>query len=240
MFSGDISIKDVIVGFSGSIDTAAWVILLLIFELETYIIDDEKLKGGLKFSLKVISGLCYAFIFYSFYGYLKKYFWFSNFQTLSDTVLLCQHVGKSWLLALDEFTSITAENCSVLTSSSQLYIFSDNTILSDLESINIAKRVALIDIFNSLAWLIIVIVLEIEVWLQLKNKLVGRAKHINTFFKIIAYSILIIAAISWGISGEYLDTWDALLWILAFAFIEMNMFKWQKEIEEETEKKETY
>ena len=41
-FVDGVALEDVIVGFAASIDTAAWVILLLMFELETYVLDDEK------------------------------------------------------------------------------------------------------------------------------------------------------------------------------------------------------
>ena len=64
------------------------------------------------------------------------------------------------------------------------------------------------------------------------DKLGGRIRKVNNIIKIIAYIILIITAVSWGISGIILDTWDAVLWILAFLFIEMNIFKWQKDIDE--------
>jgi hypothetical protein len=49
--------------------------------------------------------------------------------------------------------------------------------------------------------LVVVIILEIDVWLQLRDKLKGIAKKISTVIKIVAYSILIIAAVIWGISG---------------------------------------
>jgi hypothetical protein len=42
-FIGGVALEDVIEGFAASIDTAAWVALLLMFELETYVLDGEKL-----------------------------------------------------------------------------------------------------------------------------------------------------------------------------------------------------
>ena len=47
-FAGGISFREIIEGFSATIDTAAWVILLLLFELETYVLPDEKIKGKVK------------------------------------------------------------------------------------------------------------------------------------------------------------------------------------------------
>jgi hypothetical protein len=34
-------------------------------------------------------------------------------------------------------------------------------------------------------------------------------------------------------SGDFLDFWDAFLWLVAFIFIEMNIFTWHSEVEEE-------
>jgi hypothetical protein len=29
--------------------------------------------------------------------------------------------------------------------------------------------------------------------------------------------------------GDFLDFWDAFIWLVAFFFIEMNLFQWQEE-----------
>jgi hypothetical protein len=47
--------------------------------------------------------------------------------------------------------------------------------------------------------------------------------------KFILYSILLLAAIYWGIKGDFVDFWDAFLWLLAFFFIEMNVVEWRQE-----------
>ena len=41
-FADGVAMSDIIEGFAASIDTAAWVVLLLMFELETYVLDDEQ------------------------------------------------------------------------------------------------------------------------------------------------------------------------------------------------------
>jgi hypothetical protein len=39
------------------------------------------------------------------------------------------------------------------------------------------------------------------------------------------YTILFAAATYWGFLGDFLDFWDAFMWLVAFFFIEMNLFK---------------
>ena len=47
------------------------------------------------------------------------------------------------------------------------------------------------------------------------------------------YSMLLFCAVYWGVLGDFLDFWDAFLWLVAFVFIEMNMFEWYRETDEE-------
>ena len=72
VFSTGITFDNIIEAFSSTIDTAAWLVLLLLFELETYVIDDSKLVGKTKWSLHGIRSFCYIFILYSLYGYMTK------------------------------------------------------------------------------------------------------------------------------------------------------------------------
>jgi hypothetical protein len=43
------------------------------------------------------------------------------------------------------------------------------------------------------------------------------------------YTVLFGAAVYWGVEGTFLDFWDAFLWLVAFVFIEMNVFEWREE-----------
>ena len=56
--------------------------------------------------------------------------------------------------------------------------------------------------------------------------LVLRASNVSKFA---LYSILFIAAVYWGLYGDFVDFWDAFLWLVAFFFIEMNVVEWRKE-----------
>jgi hypothetical protein len=60
--------------------------------------------------------------------------------------------------------------------------------------------------------------------------------HISTVSKFVLYTILFVAAVYWGIYGDFIDFWDAFLWLLAFFFIEMNVVEWRKETKEDIAK----
>ena len=71
--------------------------------------------------------------------------------------------------------------------------------------------------------------LEADVRLQERNLYEGLALMLSTVAKIVLYSTLAIAVILWMLKGDFVDWWDALLWLVAFVFIEMNIFEWRQE-----------
>ena len=73
---------------------------------------------------------------------------------------------------------------------------------------------------QKLRWLLVVLVLEIDVRLQERHRLKGVALRMSNLSKYILYSTLLLAAIYWGIKGDFVDFWDAFLWLVAFVFIE--------------------
>ncbi len=233
-FAGGIEPGQIIQSFSATIDTAAWVVLLLLFELETSVLDDSRLHGWLKWILHGVRGLCYIAVGYAFSGY------YAELATLYNVTPLpggdaCSLVGQhfSMLVDLDEYVPVNANNC--LSAGSELYRINGFDIIADAETLRPAQYLAWVDVFNSAAWLGVVVVLEIEVRLQLRGILSGKIMGINKFFKLLSYAILLCAAVYWGIDGDFLDFWDACLWLFAFIFIEMNVFEWQYETSQEEE-----
>ena len=237
----DLDFSTLIQSFAASIDTLSWVVLLLLFELETFVLPDDVIKGRVKFTLHGIRVICYVFIVYSAYGYTAKAIGLQQDQIIPQTSLCAPELNNlSYMTELDEYTTITPENCATLlpeNSPSEVQLHQlgrDHTIVSDNQSLSDTRKIAWVDVINSINWLIIVVLLEIDVSLQLsrshRKRLVEKA---NNTAKIVCYSILFGAAAYWGIFGAFLDFWDALLWIVAFIFIELNVFQWQEETQAE-------
>ena len=64
-FSQGIGIADIIQGFAATIDTAAWVFLLMIFELTTSVFSPNTLsKSRIKLIFTAVRIFCYGFIFF--------------------------------------------------------------------------------------------------------------------------------------------------------------------------------
>ena len=88
-------------------------------------------------------------------------------------------------------------------------------------------RLAWVDVINATVWLLVVLVLEADVRLQERNLLEGLVLTVSKAIKIVLYSTLFLAAVYWGVKGDFVDFWDAFLWLVAFVFIEMNIFEWR-------------
>ena len=230
VFAQGVAFGDIINAFVATIDTAAWVLLLLLFELETWVLDDNQIKGLTKWLLHGIRVVCYAIIIYSFFGYIMHGFDLYVFAAI-DSRNVCDLMSTypSFMTDLDEFSSLTRENCHTLSGGSTLLANADTHILTNTEALNSALTLAWTDIINSGTWLAVVAVLEIDVHLQLAGKHRDKFAKMNTAIKTLLYITLFGVAAFWGYAGSFLDFWDAFLWLVAFIFIELNIFEWQSE-----------
>jgi len=215
--------------FSATLDTAAWVVLLLLFELETAVIPDEKLVGGTKLLIHGVRLACGAAIVSAFVGYWGE--WQVFLAATSIPAPACDLVGQGWsvLLDIDAFVPLDAASCAAL-GSDALNITSLNQVLATPQAFASAHDLALADVINAAAWILVVVILEIEVRLQLKGGVPRHWQWAMNGTKIALYLTLGAAAVYWGFEGEFLDFWDAFLWLFAFVFIELNVFEWQQEL----------
>jgi hypothetical protein len=79
-----------------------------------------------------------------------------------------------------------------------------------------------LDAANSWLWIAVVAVLELQVRVSL---LVARHRTAFTAVSLTLYGTLAVVALIWLLRGEWLDGYDALLWIAAFALIEMDLLR---------------
>jgi hypothetical protein len=230
-YAGGVAAGQFIQVFSATVDTVAWIILLLLFELETSVISDERITGWVKFSLHWVRVVCYGFIGYAFFGYCVELAVFFSLQPLGVDNL-CALAGQDWsvIVDLDEYVALTADNCASYGSNGgALYRLADLAIAGDGATFNSALWLAWTDVINAATWILVVILLEIEVRMQLRGNLSDRIMEYTKVVKFALYGTLFLCAAFWGYAGDFLDFWDAALWLFAFIFIELNVFEWQSE-----------
>lgn len=230
-YKNGISLADIVNAFTASVDTLAWFVLLMVFELETYALEDDQLGNKRKLMLNIFAAICYFFIILAFLGYVEKTSMVYAFAATPVTDLCALAGGElSLVLGLDDYVPLTAENCGSV--SGQLYYQSNVMMYADAGMFDEIQKVVLIDVVNAFTWLVVVVVLQIEVFLQLRGHLSSYMYKVNSFIKIIAYFILLLACLYWGYMGDGIGFWDAILWLVAFIFIELNIFQWRQEEEE--------
>jgi hypothetical protein len=179
--------------------------------------------------------LCTTAIVMAFLGY------FGEWRTLLPSEPLvgeaCARVTEGWsyMVKLDDFVPLTAENCGQFGADTRLVTGLEGVIASPAGLLE-GQRLALVDVINSAAWILVVILLEIEV--RLLTRWGGSSRpmaRLANSLKVLLYTTLVVAAIYWGFKGDFLDFWDAGLWLFAFVFIELNVFNWQQEIRDQTD-----
>ncbi|MEJ6773644.1 MAG: hypothetical protein QNK52_05260 [Porticoccaceae bacterium] len=235
-FSQGINLVDIIQGFAATIDTAAWVLLLLLFELETSVLSDDTLrKTKVKVAFIGLRVFSYGFIGYAFYGYFSKMLLTYNISPVAVDDL-CALVGQGYasIVTLDEYPLLDAQSCAVLADQGLFQLNGQQVLGSASDWVSI-QWLAWVDVINSATWVAVVIILEVDVWLQLRGRLQGSIVSASKIIKLFLYSILFAAAAYWGLLGDFLDFWDAFMWLVAFVFIEMNLFQWQAETDEAAE-----
>jgi len=236
LYPSGVQLGDLYDAYAATIDTAAWVVLLLMFELETYILEDHHFSRPVTISLHVLRAVCYALIIRVFFGYI------GNLQSVEDVSLLagvtdlCTLVSDNWSYSHDfeEYTLLTVANCASFSSANSFLEFADARAVVDAAGHAAIVKLAWVDVINAAVWLLVVLVLEIDVRLQERNRYEGLVLRLSNITKVILYAILFAAAVYWGVYGDFVDFWDAFLWLLAFFFIEMNVVEWrQEELEEQ-------
>ena len=225
-FPDSVRLGKVIEAYASTIDTAAWVILLLLFEFRTRLLGERLSTAAVSFGLRLCRTLCYAVIVYAFYGYVSDVAFTYSTSPLTDVRELCALASRNWVWTetLDQYIALTSANCSTLAGASGLFRFDSMNAAVDAGTLANVRGLAWIDAINSGVWLLVVGLLEIDVRLEARR---GYRKDLalkaSTAMKILLYGMLGLGVLFWIWKGEFKDWWDALLWLAAFAFIEHNI-----------------
>lgn len=216
--------------FSVSIDTISWLVLLVIFELETSVIADERLTGWLKWLLNGISVLCYLVIIYAFTGYLGKLLMLSAAVDFEAAVGLCQMLDQALVVMvdMDEYEPLNANNCVNLQNAGSLGGIAGQPIIYDQAVYPKVQGLALAAVINSGAWILVVAIIQFDIVMQLRGGISRLLGIISAVAKAALYLVLAAVAIYWGLVGDFVDFWDAFLWLAGFFIIELNIFRWQQ------------
>ena len=235
----DASFLDWTQSFATTIDESAWLILLFLFELETYMLSDEAWSKSLftRF-MYFIRACCYIFLMHSVYAFSVIYYDLMNVQQLQNITNLCELVPLDMTFVRNlSYTTIDSLNCHELSNQSVFYFTEPNLVVSDMSGLQLERNLALVDLLEILVWLLILFTIEAMVWLQDRAITQGKLISLIKVSKYFLYGMLWSMAAYWTYLGHYYFAWDEAVWIVGFISIEMNVSQWKDEIEREKEPK---
>ena len=220
--------------YATSFDYAAWLVLIALFELETYVLSDKAFTPALKRAMHGLRLLCYLFVLHTVYAYsvntYEVYFKVEQAHEVSD---LCQVAdGRISFVYNQQYTYLTADNCADLGTGSEYFLLDKGRVIADPASLARERWLAWLDVIEAVIWLFIMALIELTIRLQDRGVSSGRAITNLNYLKFAGYSVLMCMAIHWGLTDLFLNFWDETLWIGGFAAIEMNMSDWRGELEE--------
>ena len=217
--------------FATSIDELAWFGLLFIFELETWVLEDDVLQSGVAKVLQAIRLICYAFLAHTIFAWSTALIDMHEVQVSPEITNVCELADQDISFSRNlEYTIITAENCSQFSEESTFFM-TDPTVVTDESGFKLDKQLAWFDLSDAIVWLLVILSIELAVQLQERGITGGRLMFVSHAAKV-CYAILLLDAAFWGWHGHWLYSWDQCLWIGGFMAIEMNVSDWREELRE--------
>jgi hypothetical protein len=128
----------------------------------------------------------------------------------------------SVMLDLPEFAPLDSMDCEEMADWAPFFQLPGHAIITDWETLAYARRMAWVEVINDAAWLLLVLVLETDVQLAERRLLTGPIARISSVTKGTLYALLFAAAVAWAIDSGFQDFADAVLWLAAFVFIDLN------------------
>ena len=217
--------------FANSIDESAWFLLLFMFELETYVVDDEDWTGWVAHTVRGVRLVCYVLIAHTVYAYIIVVINLQPTAPVEDVSDLCGLTGVdvSYVYNL-EYTEVNDQTCGELSGESQFYWLAEDSVVSDMAGLNLERDLAWADLVEAVVWLLILLAIELVVRLQGQGITGGTLISTANALSVFLYVSLIALGVYWATLSHWLYLWDELVWIGGFAAIEMNVSQWRNEL----------
>jgi hypothetical protein len=209
--------------FAATIDYVAWIILIVLFEMETSAHARDSLYGVRRWTIARLTAICYAVLVYAAYGYAADLADTYQFEPIaSETICDLAEDKFAYLNSEARPIELTAENCGVF-AGEQVYGSPADHLIATHPDLMAIRRLGWVDVANAVAWLLVVLIFQIEISLQQVDKLTKFRLVFCSATKIFLYLVLTGNAIYWTIYSTFIDSWDAWVWLVAFVLIDLNL-----------------
>jgi len=217
------TLLDTLEAFSVSIDCTAWMILIVLFEMETSAQSKDQFTGMRKWVIAGLTAACYVVLVYAAFGYAAGLADTYHFEPIENqSACDFANANFAYMAADARPIELTEKNCGGLEGEKLFKSPTDNVIATE-SVLPALVKLGWIDVFNSNAWLLVVLLFQIELSLEQADMLTKRRLLMVMVWKGFAYLVLLGCAIYWTVYSAFIDSWDAWLWLLAFILIDLNM-----------------
>ena len=230
------SLGEWMVEYSTSIDFLAWIILIGLFELETYVLEDHHFTPVVD---KIMAGMricCYFFVFHTFYAYSTETWKMYTEVEPAGVSSVCDVADQDISFVSNlRYTDVTSGNCGELSNDSSLFLLEEGIVITDRENLKLERILVWMDQIEVMCWLSIMLLIELVIRLQNRGIAGGRTIEVSNRVKFALYSTIMMLGLYWAWLDHLLYLWDEFLWIGGFAAIEMNVADWREELQQEEE-----
>lgn len=217
------SLADVAESFAVTIDCAAWVVLVVLFEIGTSARARDAYRGARKWSFGGLTAACYAVLVYAAYGYVADLVDLHKYRPIaSESVCDLVEGDFGYLDPTYRPVPLSAENCAQF-SGEPVYRSSKDQLIATHVNLMAIQKLSWVAVANAVAWLLLVLIFQIEISLKQLGELTKSRLTLFTGIKAFVYLVLTADAVYWTIYGAFIDSWDAWAWLVAFVLIELNL-----------------
>jgi hypothetical protein len=222
--------------FATSIDESGWFLLLFMFEIETYVVDDDDWTGWVAYTVRGVRLFSYALIAHTVYAFIIVVISLQPNIAVENVTTLCDMADDdvSYVYNL-EYTDVNEQTCGELSDESQFFWLAEDPIVTDMAGLDLERDLAWADLAEVLIWLLVLFAIEVVVWLQGRGTSGGALISTANALSFFLYALLIALGIYWATLSHWLYLWDELVWICGFTAIEMNLSEWRGELLERQE-----
>lgn len=222
--------------FATTIDEAAWFLLIIMLELETYVLEDRHVTKRVRIGLHSARLLCCLMIAYTIFTYGHYALRITPTVPVEGASHLCELIDRPYFFTHNlEYTEITSENCAQLSTDSSFVFLASENVITDTAGLALERQLAWVDFAEVTIWIVIIALIEVVVRLQERGVGHGRLISGLNHAKTCAYVSILGLGIWWASLGHWLYLWDEILWVGGFTAIEMNLSEWRDEIDEQNE-----
>lgn len=220
--------------FANSIDLVAWFLLLAMFELETYVLEDKDWTGWVARLVHGVRIACFVMIAHTVFAYANTVIKYEATVPVENVSSLCDMVDNDVAFVRSlRYTEVNAETCGQLSTASQFYWLGTDPVVTDMPGLELERDLAMADLIEAVVWLFILLAIELVVRLQGRSITGGALMSTVKTTKLLLYMILVAIAVYWATLSHWLYVWDEFVWVAGFFVIEMNISEWREELLDE-------